>query len=468
MRPSCCSTQVAGVDLVNVGHLEDSPERLRNAEFIRHRPAQSAQRLTGVARCSLARPEAQRLPDPAATRPPSWPLCSSEFGAASTGPRCRRRPRRGSKPRAHPGAVLALESLLREYPISSSEGLALMRLAESLLRVPDTPTAVALTADQLGRAALIPTATALQAVGRAGQLGHPVLRNCCLARRTKAACSSASGRRPWWPPPCAPSSCWAGSSCSGAASLKRRLKPLQRVARHALRFSFDMLGEGARTEADAERYLASYAAALRASRPSQTLQQRGADQLHRVVQALLQTPQRRHDVDFVVGQVGAEREAWQQALLSVKVQLGVQGLGRVVTPALGQLPVGLQLAVGLGGCHQFALETRVGNAQQALDDLGIAHWPRRSATPYSVTTRSRRWRGMVQWPYCQTMLLTGPCAVSWQARRIRMERASGSACAIATKLYCPPTPLTTWPDSSASEAAAPSKVTFIVVLMKRP
>jgi hypothetical protein len=45
-----------------------------------------------------------------------------------------------------------MESLLREYPISSAEGLALMRLAEALLRVPDAETAIALTADQLGRA----------------------------------------------------------------------------------------------------------------------------------------------------------------------------------------------------------------------------------------------------------------------------------------------------------------------------
>ena len=54
--------------------------------------------------------------------------------------------------RAHPAPFWALDSLLREYPISSAEGLALMRLAEALLRVPDAETAVALTADQLGRA----------------------------------------------------------------------------------------------------------------------------------------------------------------------------------------------------------------------------------------------------------------------------------------------------------------------------
>ncbi|MFY7857167.1 MAG: bifunctional proline dehydrogenase/L-glutamate gamma-semialdehyde dehydrogenase, partial [Rubrivivax sp.] len=54
--------------------------------------------------------------------------------------------------REQPAPFWAMESLLREYPITSAEGLALMRLAEALLRVPDAETAIALTADQLGRA----------------------------------------------------------------------------------------------------------------------------------------------------------------------------------------------------------------------------------------------------------------------------------------------------------------------------
>ena len=53
--------------------------------------------------------------------------------------------------RKNPPPFWAMESLLKEYPISSAEGLALMRLAEALLRVPDAETAIALTADQLGR-----------------------------------------------------------------------------------------------------------------------------------------------------------------------------------------------------------------------------------------------------------------------------------------------------------------------------
>src|SRR6186713_2053127 len=54
--------------------------------------------------------------------------------------------------RDNPPPFWAMESLLKEYPISSAEGLALMRLAEALLRVPDAETAIAFTADQLGRA----------------------------------------------------------------------------------------------------------------------------------------------------------------------------------------------------------------------------------------------------------------------------------------------------------------------------
>jgi RHH-type proline utilization regulon transcriptional repressor/proline dehydrogenase/delta 1-pyrroline-5-carboxylate dehydrogenase len=62
--------------------------------------------------------------------------------------------------RDNPPPFWAMESLLKEYPISSAEGLALMRLAEALLRVPDAETAIALTADQLGRADFDGAATA--------------------------------------------------------------------------------------------------------------------------------------------------------------------------------------------------------------------------------------------------------------------------------------------------------------------
>jgi RHH-type proline utilization regulon transcriptional repressor/proline dehydrogenase/delta 1-pyrroline-5-carboxylate dehydrogenase len=88
------------------------------------------------------RPEAEVVADSLAAlhgaldwaRPPAWPHL-------------------GCRPCAtNPPPFWAVDSLLKEYPISSAEGLALMRLAEALLRVPDAETAIALTADQLGRA----------------------------------------------------------------------------------------------------------------------------------------------------------------------------------------------------------------------------------------------------------------------------------------------------------------------------
>ena len=103
-----------------------------------------------------------------------------------------------------------------------------------------------------------------QTVGRAGQLGHPVLEQL-LPRR-------AGRRRPAEAPRGAdrggrhraPSSCWAGSSCSGAASLKRRLKPLRR--REATQLPFASTCWAGRTHRTGRMPSATsqYAAALRA------------------------------------------------------------------------------------------------------------------------------------------------------------------------------------------------------------
>ena len=181
--------------------------------------------------------------------------------------------------REKPAPFWAMESLLREYPISSAEGLALMRLAEALLRVPDVETAIALTADQLGRAefdadsvvdgphkmlagisasaislskkflpdadgeggllkrlgaktVVAATVRAIQLLGRQFVLGRTIAEAMDEAQDQRKVVEAA--RR------------GAGTAASG------------------LRFSYDMLGEGARTEHDAERYLASYANAIAA------------------------------------------------------------------------------------------------------------------------------------------------------------------------------------------------------------
>ncbi len=178
--------------------------------------------------------------------------------------------------RDNPAPFWAMESLLREYPISSAEGLALMRLAEALLRVPDAETAIALTADQLGKAdfdtasggphkmlaSISASAVALSKkflpehgeVGVFKRLGAQTVvaatvraiqllgRQFVLGRSIKEAMSEAASARKEH----------AGTR-SGPGSEPSNL-----------RFSYDMLGEGARTEADARRYLASYLDAIHA------------------------------------------------------------------------------------------------------------------------------------------------------------------------------------------------------------
>jgi RHH-type transcriptional regulator, proline utilization regulon repressor / proline dehydrogenase / delta 1-pyrroline-5-carboxylate dehydrogenase len=152
-----------------------------------------------------------------------------------------------------------MESLLKEYPISSNEGLALMRLAEALLRIPDAQTAIALTADQLGRADF----------STASDSNLSRLSNAAIAMSKhflpgdKAGSTGLLGK--------------LGAKTIVAATLRAvqllgRQFVLGQTIDEALRtasksgptltFSYDMLGEGARTQADALRYFASYANAI--------------------------------------------------------------------------------------------------------------------------------------------------------------------------------------------------------------
>jgi RHH-type proline utilization regulon transcriptional repressor/proline dehydrogenase/delta 1-pyrroline-5-carboxylate dehydrogenase len=165
--------------------------------------------------------------------------------------------------RRHPPPFWAMESLLREYPISSAEGLALMRLAEALLRVPDAATAVALTADQLGRADFEGSAdSTLSRLSSAAiamskrflpEGDHPPGLMAKLGARTVVAATLRAvqllGRQ-----------FVLGQTIAEAMDEARSAHRKQ----GALRFSYDMLGEGARTDADALRYLGSYTHAIHA------------------------------------------------------------------------------------------------------------------------------------------------------------------------------------------------------------
>jgi len=168
--------------------------------------------------------------------------------------------------RAAGNPPFAVESLLKEYPISSTEGLALMRLAEALLRVPDAPTASALIADRLedgnwlahamaGHGLLGTTSgfalwaaeklagTPQQSVGRGllGRLGEAAVRAATLRAMGLMGEQFVLGH-------------------TIVRALTRSNDEDQRDYRH----SFDMLGEGARGMEDARRYFDAYTNAIHA------------------------------------------------------------------------------------------------------------------------------------------------------------------------------------------------------------
>jgi len=163
--------------------------------------------------------------------------------------------------RDHPPPFWAMESLLKEYPISSPEGLALMRLAEALLRVPDTATAIALTADQLGRADF--DASSDQTLARLSSAAIGLSKKLLpdheaptglllkLGARTVVAATLRAVQL-------------LGRQFVLGQTLREALQEAASAVRKtpALRYSYDMLGEGARTETDALKYLASYQLAI--------------------------------------------------------------------------------------------------------------------------------------------------------------------------------------------------------------
>ncbi|PXA92826.1 bifunctional proline dehydrogenase/L-glutamate gamma-semialdehyde dehydrogenase [Nostoc sp. 3335mG] len=163
---------------------------------------------------------------------------------------------------AKPGVV---EGFLQQFSLGTQEGLALMCLAEALLRTPDAATRDRLIAEKVGTAdwaahlgqssSLFVNASTIgltltgklvgdegpagigETIRRlAGRLGEPVIRR---------ALAAAVGIM--------------GDQFVLGATIEAALK---RAAKEGYLCSFDMLGEGARTPADADRYEHIYAAAI--------------------------------------------------------------------------------------------------------------------------------------------------------------------------------------------------------------
>ena len=157
-----------------------------------------------------------------------------------------------------------IEDFLREFSLTSREGLAVMALAESLLRVPDDETLDRLLADKL-------------AVGDFAHhqiAGDALLVQACAFALGLSARLFEDGATPH-------GAAQEAARRLGLPALRLAAKQAMRLmgahfvfgetiedalSRRAphLRYSFDMLGEAARTRADAERYFDAYAHAIEA------------------------------------------------------------------------------------------------------------------------------------------------------------------------------------------------------------
>ncbi|ROR32850.1 bifunctional proline dehydrogenase/L-glutamate gamma-semialdehyde dehydrogenase PutA [Inmirania thermothiophila] len=165
-----------------------------------------------------------------------------------------------------------LDAFLHEYDLSSREGIVLMCLAEALLRIPDPETANRLIRDKLaeadfsrhlgeGGSIFVNASTwALMLTGRLVRLseretedvggflqrlvarsGEPVVRQALLAAMRILGRQFVMGRT-------------IGEALARAREAEGR----------GYRHSYDMLGEAARTRADAERYHRAYLGAIEA------------------------------------------------------------------------------------------------------------------------------------------------------------------------------------------------------------
>ncbi len=168
--------------------------------------------------------------------------------------------------RADDDRLGGVEDMLREFALTTKEGLALMVLAEALLRVPDARTADQFIEGKLGEGDFVhhetkssaflvnASAWALGMSARVIQPGEtPRGTIGRLAKRLGAPAVRAATRQAMR---------LMGSHFVLGETIEAALARAQPRSARAPRYSFDMLGEGARTAADAERYFNSYQRAI--------------------------------------------------------------------------------------------------------------------------------------------------------------------------------------------------------------
>lgn len=165
--------------------------------------------------------------------------------------------------RETPPGALSAESFLRSHGLTTREGVALMCVAEALLRIPDADTQDALIRDKLASGSWSSASAAdwaLMLTGTLARWHHAEEESFSTLKQLIARLGEPMVRT---------AVRQAMRILAGQFVLAETIE--QAVARAAerrpYRFSFDMLGEAARTAEDAERYLRLYQTAIAAVVP---------------------------------------------------------------------------------------------------------------------------------------------------------------------------------------------------------
>ncbi|HEY4199558.1 MAG TPA: trifunctional transcriptional regulator/proline dehydrogenase/L-glutamate gamma-semialdehyde dehydrogenase [Devosiaceae bacterium] len=222
-----------------------------------HRTANPLRALISAAYC---RPEIEALPEliALATQPPetvAWARATAR--KLVTAIRLK-------------GSNGGVEALVQEYALSSEEGVALMCLAEALLRIPDKGTRDALIRDKISRGSwrshlggdrslFVNAATWGLVV--TGRLTTPVKEAGLSSALTRLI---ARGGEPIIRTGVDVAMRMMGEQFVTGQTIKEALGNARRMEAKGFHYSYDMLGEAAATAEDADRYMESYETAIHA------------------------------------------------------------------------------------------------------------------------------------------------------------------------------------------------------------
>ncbi len=193
------------------------------------------------------------------------PLSATQFAAAREPAQTLIRALRAQRSHAH-----GVDAMMREFSLSSQEGVALLCLAESLLRIPDAATADALIRDKLARGDWRAHIGLSRSVFLNAAAWGLLLTGKLSATHSEAGLTAAvtravaRGGEPLVRAAIDTAMRMLGEQFVLGKTIEQALARARSARGRGYRHSYDMLGEAALTATEAKRYFDAYASAIAA------------------------------------------------------------------------------------------------------------------------------------------------------------------------------------------------------------